>query len=199
MATAEQATTRMQARAAGGVLGRAYADDPVWTWLLDGRDRPELRLTRVFTAYAEAACRASGPRVLMSRDRAGASLWFPPGAWRSTAGDYLRSGPQVARSLGTGIVRALRMLSAVERQHPEEPHWYLESLGVLPASRGQGVGPTLLEPVLDRCDDDRLPAYAESSDARTVPFFERLGFVAGDPLDLPAGAPVATPLWRTPR
>lgn len=198
MTVAERATTRHQARAAGAVLGRAYTDDPVWTWLLGGRDRPEQRLTRVFTAYAEAARRAEGPRVLIAGDRAGAALWFPPGGWKSSASDYLRSGPHVARALGTGIVRALRLLSAVERQHPTEPHWYLETLGVVPEARGKGVGPTLLSPVLERCDAEHLPAYLESSDVRNVPFFERQGFVAGTPLDVPAGSPTITPMRREP-
>ena len=198
MAAAEQASTRTQASNAGSLLGRAYADDPVWTWLLDGRDRPEQRLTRVFTAYAEAACRGGDARVLVAQSR-GAALWFPPGGWKSSASDYLRSGPHVARALGVGIIRALRLLSAVERQHPTEPHWYLEAVGVLPDARGQRVGPTLLSPVLDQCDRKRLPAYLESSNLRSVPFFERHGFVAGAPLDVPVGAPVVTPMRREPR
>lgn len=199
MTAAEQATDRTQARAAGAVLGRAYTDDAVWTWLLGGRDRPAERLTRVFTAYAVAACRAEGPRVLMAGGRTGAALWFPPGGWKSSAADYVSSGPSVARALGTGIIRALRLLSAVERQHPTEPHWYLEALGVLPGARGRGVGTALLSPVLEQCDSDRLPAYLESSDVRNVPFFERHDFVAGTPLAVPPGSPVVTPMRRAPR
>ena len=198
MAAAEQASTRTQAREAGRVLGGAYTDDPVWTWLLDGRANPEQRLTRVFTAYAEAACRGGEARVLLADNR-GAALWFPPGAWKSSASDYLRSGPHVARALGGGIIRALRLLAAVERQHPTEPHWYLEAMGVLPDARGQRIGTTLLSPILDHCDEKRLPAYLESSNVRNVRFFERHGFVAAAQLDVPAGAPRVTPMWRDPR
>ena len=199
MTTVEQATTRPPARAAGAVLGRAYVDDPVWSWLLDGRDERQQRLTRVFTAYAEAAGRDDGPRVLAAQDGSGAALWFPPGGWRSSVSDYVRSGPKVARALGTGTVRALRLLSAVERQHPPEPHWYLETLGVVPESRSRGVGPQLLAPVLERCDAERLPAYLESSSTRNVAFFERQGFVARAPLEVLPGCPVVTPMWRDPR
>lgn len=187
------------ARAAGAALGRAYTTDPVWTWLLGGHDQPERRLTRVFTAYAEAAERCEGTQVLVTDDGSGAALWFPPGGWRSTASDYVRSGPQVARALGAGIFRALRLLAAVERQHPTEPHWYLEAVGLAPEGRSRGAGPTLLAPVLERCDAEGVAAYLESSDPRNVPFFERQGFVAGPPLDVPAGCPVVTPMWRDPR
>ena len=199
MTAVEQAQTPEQARAAGRALGSSYTTDPVWTWLLDGRSRPEQRLTRVFSAYAEAARRADGPRVLLARDGQGAALWFPPGGWRSSASDYLRSGPQVARALGTGFVRALRLLAAVERQHPSAPHWYLEAAGVVPGARGRGIGPGLLAPVLGRCDAEGVAAYLESSDVRNVAFFERHGFVARAALTVPAGCPVVTPMWREPR
>ena len=198
MAPVERAASREQARTAGAALGRAFTTDPLWQWLLDGRDEPEQRLTRVFTAYAVAALREEEAQVLVTGDATGAALWFPPGRWRSTPSDYLRSGPQVARALGAGIVRALRVLSAVERQHPAEPHWYLEALGLVPEARGRGIGPTLLHPVLERCDAERVPAYLESSNPRNVPFYERHGFVAGPPLQLPAGCPVVTPMWRAP-
>lgn len=184
---------------AGATLGRAYVTDPVWTWLLAGRGEAEQRLTRVFTAYAEAASRHDGPQVLVAEDGTGAALCFPPNGWKSTASDYLRSGPKVARALGTGIFRALRLLADVERQHPTDPHWYLEALAVVPEARGRGVGPALLTPVLDRCDAERMPAYLESSDLRNVPFFQRQGFIARPPLATPAGCPVVTPMWREPR
>ena len=61
------------------------------------------------------------------------------------------------------------------------------------------TGPSLLSPVLDQCDEKRLPAYLESSNVRNVPFFERHGFVAGSPLDVPVGAPVVVPMRREPR
>lgn len=199
MAQVERATTRQQAASAGAVLGRAFTTDPLFRWLLDGRGQQEQRLTRVFTADALAALRDDAAQVLVAADRTGAALWRPPGSWKSTASDYVRSGPQAVRALGTGVVRGLRVLRALERQHPAQPHWYLEALAVVPEVRSRGVGPTLLAPVLERCDADRLPAYLESSNPRNIPFYERHGFVARAPLDLPAGCPVLTPMWREPR
>lgn len=95
-------------------------------------------------------------------------------------------------------MRALRLLSVVERQHPTEPHWYLETLGVVPNARNRGVGPMLLAPVLERCDTECLPAYLESSSIRNIEFFQRQGFVARAPLQVLPGCPVVTPMWREP-
>ena len=72
-------------------------------------------------------------------------------------------------------------------------------LGVVPAAQGTGTGGPLLQPVLDRCDAEGLPAYLESSNPRNWSFYARHGFVGGTPLDLPAGCPVVLPMRRAPR
>ena len=56
------------------------------------------------------------------------------------------------------------------------PHYYLFALGVLPGEQGKGAGRGLLEPMLERVDTERMPAYLETQCARNVPLYERLGF-----------------------
>ncbi|MGI8537217.1 MAG: GNAT family N-acetyltransferase [Mycobacteriales bacterium] len=73
-----------------------------------------------------------------------------------------------------------RLGSAAERTHPEEPHWYLESLGVHPRRQGQGWGGQLVLPALERADATGLPCYVETSDARNEQFYRRLGFSVVD-------------------
>jgi GNAT superfamily N-acetyltransferase len=199
MAPVEQATTTGQVDAAGTVLGCAFTTDPVWRWLLGGRGDAERRLTRVFTAFTSAAARKDGAQVLVRTDGNGAAIWLPPGGWKAPPADVVRSGPSLVRALGTASVRSLRLLVAVERQHPRAPHWYLEALGLVPQARGKGAGATLLQPVLDRCDDEGVPAYLESSNPRNLSFYARHGFVAGAPLEVPSVCPLSTPMWREPR
>jgi GNAT superfamily N-acetyltransferase len=182
----------------GAVLGRAFAEDPLWAWLLRGADR-ERRLGLTFSCLASTAARTPGSRLLVTPQRSAAALWLPPGAWRASPREFLRSVPGLARALRAGVPRALRVQAAVERHHPREPHWYLEALGAVPEARGTGVGGRLLQPVLDVCDDARLPAYLESSNPRNWSFYERHGFVRGTPLPVPAGCAVVLPMRRDPR
>ncbi|MCA1712293.1 MAG: GNAT family N-acetyltransferase [Actinobacteria bacterium] len=182
---------------AAQVLGRAFSDDPVFGWLLAGRPNPDRRLTRVFGAFVDAADRTPDAQVLATEQAA--SIWRPPGAWKAGGFDVLRSGPRLVRAFGPGLVRSLRLLSAVERAHPAEPHWYLEAVGVVPEARGRGLGGPMLTPVLERCDTAGLPAYLESSNPRNIAFYERHGFQIRPLFDLPAGCPVITPMWRDPR
>lgn len=184
---------------AGAVLGRSFTTDPVFRWILGGTSRLEQRLTLAFTAFAIGATRKPSAQVLVTPQRTAASIWLPPGQWRVPMSETVRQAPRLLRAYGTRSPRALRLLSVVEKHHPVEPHWYLEAIGTVPESRGQGIGPAVLTPVLDRCDDGRLPAYLESSNPQNIAFYERHGFVTMPLFDLPAGCPVITPMWRDPR
>ncbi len=181
------------------VLGRAFSTDPVMTWLLAGRNDPERRLSKVFQAFLHAASRVPDAQVLRDPQRRAAAIWLPPGHWAPGYLEQVRSLPLSVAAFGTGIVRATALLQRTVNAHPREPHWYLEAVGVVPEARGQGVGGPMLQPVLDRCDADGLPAYLESSNPRNISFYERHGFVVRPPFALPAGCPVITPMWRDPR
>jgi GNAT superfamily N-acetyltransferase len=185
-------------RTAGAVLGRAFLEDPVFGWLVQGSDR-ERRLVRTFTAFAGTVARTAGSRLLVIPERTAAALWLPPGGWRGGLGELVRTAVPLAAALRTGAVRGLRLQAVVERHHLAEPHWYLEALGAVPEARGTGVGGRVVQPVLDLCDQARLPAYLESSNPRNFSFYERLGFVRGEPLPVPAGCPPLVPMTRRPR
>ncbi len=68
-----------------------------------------------------------------------------------------------------------------------EPHHYLPYIGVAPEAQGRGLGSALMRPILDRCDEERLPAYLEATSERNAALYERLGF------ELRAGG--SPPLW----
>jgi ribosomal protein S18 acetylase RimI-like enzyme len=184
---------------AGAVLGRAFTTDPVFNWILAGAGRLEQRLTLAFTAFAVGAVHKPAAQVLVTPERTAASIWLPPNQWRAPMSEIVRQGPRLLRAYGARSPRALKLLSVVEKHHPAAPHWYLEAIGTVPEARGRGIGPTVLTPVLDRCDDEKLPAYLESSNPQNIPFYERHGFVKMPLFDLPTGCPVITPMWRDPR
>jgi GNAT superfamily N-acetyltransferase len=184
---------------AGAILGRAFLEDPVWGWMLRGSDR-ERRLVSAFTAFAGTASRTRGAALLVSEAHTAAALWLPPHAWRPSLLEQVRTAPGLARAVGAGgVLRGLRLQTRMTRHHPREPHWYLEALGAVPEARGTGVGASVVQPVLDHCDDQRLLAYLESSNPRNWSFYERLGFARGEPATVPSGCPVLMPMRRRPR
>jgi hypothetical protein len=52
--------------------------------------------------------------------------------------------------------------------------------------------------MLTRCDDEGMPAYLEATTERNRALYERHGFVALGPLELPGG-PTMQAMWREPR
>jgi GNAT superfamily N-acetyltransferase len=89
-------------------------------------------------------------------------------------------------------------MSAVAKVHPKESHWYLMAVGVVPEAQGQGRGAALLAPVLDRCDEDGVPAYLEASTADNARLYERLGFESRTEVEMLPGVSVR-PMWRPPQ
>jgi GNAT superfamily N-acetyltransferase len=203
-AAAWQAQRRMEVRQASdgdvrflaSMLARAFHDDPVMTWLFGERPGPRLRRLRLYFA-AEARRHGRHGQVLVGGDHAGAAFWDPPGLWRVTWLQLVRSTPVMLAAVGIRLPRAIKALELIDRAHPREPHWYLAVLGTDPPHQGRGVGTALLSPVLARCDREGLGAYLESSKPANVPYYERFGFSVTGQIDLPAGPPV-WPMWRDP-
>ena len=90
----------------------------------------------------------------------------------------------------------LRFQSAMRKHRPQTPHWYLGILGTHPDHQGRGYGSAALQPGLQRCDEDGVAAYLESSKEANLPFYERHGFRVLEELRPVAAAP---PIWKMSR
>lgn len=186
------------ARIIGTALGRAFMDDPVWSWFAPDPDRRARHIAAMFTHIARN--RIAQGTAWTTPSIAGGALWAAPGHWRIPWSVGLIWMPAAARLGGrVGSVRFARSGSTMDRHHPREPHWYLEVLGTDPERQGQGIGAALLAPVLRRCDDEGLPAFLESSKPENVPWYERHGFEVTEELRLAEDAPPMWHMWRNPR
>jgi GNAT superfamily N-acetyltransferase len=90
------------------------------------------------------------------------------------------------------------VLDQMDRAHPTFPHWYLPWFGVRPELQGGGLGGRLLEDCLRVVDESRLPAYLETPNPRTIPFYERHGFETVSVAVAGACPPVTSMLRRLP-
>jgi GNAT superfamily N-acetyltransferase len=186
------------ARPLAEALARAFDDDPLMRFILPDDSLRRRRLPRLFRTSLHAQYLRLG-EVYTTSDVAGGSVWSPPGLWRPPPWVVARSLPGLALALGWRLPNAVWAVTAVERLHPAEPHWYLAVLGTEPSRQGHGIGSALLAPVLQRCDHDGVPAYLESSKEANLPFYARHGFEVTGTIDLPGGGPRVWPMWRNPR
>lgn len=166
-------------------LAQAFYDDPVFGWLIPD-DASRLRRLRRFFAIELRHFALPRGCVWTSEDLSGASLSTPPGRWRVPPLAGLLQGP----AFGRHMMRAGRLLAAVERRHLREPHHYFAVIGVTPEMQGKGLGSALMGPTLDCCDKEGLPAYLEASSERSAALYERLGFQITSELRVANSPPV---------
>lgn len=180
------------------VLGRAFADDPVWTWLIRGRNSTS-RAAAVLGELAHLHVELGG-EAWVTAQLEGTAVWVGPDARPAATGDYLRRVHRVIRPLGLRGAARLGALSEVDARHPHEPHWYLALLGTDPDHQRRGHGDTLVRPVTERADETGVGCYLESSKESNVPYYRRFGFELVDVLHLDRGrGPDLYLMWRDPR
>ena len=176
----------------------AFADDPIFSWLLEAKPHRDQRLTRLFRRLLNEELRQSDHEVYVSDDGSGGAIWKGIDRWKTPPSSILRQAPSMALAFGPGNARPWKIFGVMEKVHPREPHYYLETLGTKQAVQGKGVGTAVMSVILERCDREGVPAYLESSNPRNIPLYARHGFEVRDPVPLPSGAPVLTPMWREP-
>lgn len=86
------------------------------------------------------------------------------------------------------------VFEVLEMLHPNEPHWYLGTLGVDPSAQDRGVGAALLSNWLSEVDRDGAPAYLETDTESNIGFYERVGFGLDGETSI-----LGVPIWRMRR
>jgi GNAT superfamily N-acetyltransferase len=179
-------------------LARAFDGDPPMRWFLsDAATRVE-RARRLFEVMLRRV-HLSRDYCYTTQDVVGGALWVPPGTWRLGVVDQVVLLPGMLRVFGRGLARAQRGLAVMESGHPTAPHYYLDSLGVEPEWQGKGIGSALMEPVLARCDAERMPAYLNAGSPGSRDLYLRHGFKVTEEFRLPDDGPPLWRMWRDPR
>lgn len=187
--------------AVSAALADGFTGEAVTRWLLPQRTRRKARLRLLFRVEMEALVLPQGGIVFTSEGAHGDGLVggcvvLPPDGWQMPRSVDGRTAVRWFRAYGTQLGRAIRAQRVMEEHHPPEPHYYIRWLAVRPAERDQGLGRALMQPGLDRCDREHLPAYIEASSERSAALYERLGFVHQGVFNLPDGGP---PIWPMKR
>jgi GNAT superfamily N-acetyltransferase len=194
---------RSQVRTAVAALVRAFDDSPIMRFLFPEDWVRRRGLRQFFRAVVLDALPFGEVRAVVDGDGVPATaVWLPPGAHPPSTVRQLRqlvTTPLLGPLKPGSLLRSLRYLREVERFHPHEPHWYLALLGTDPPRQGQGLGRALLEPVLDRCDAEGLPAYLETDKERNLAYYARFGFELVDTLTPVPGGPPTWTMLRAPR
>ncbi|MFB7469402.1 GNAT family N-acetyltransferase [Kitasatospora sp. NPDC056184] len=176
--------TEADVPAAVDTLTRAFTGYPYIRHVLaaDGHEERIRRLhelqTRTGMAYG---------RVWVAEDCRAVAVWHTPDQDLSSAHEEI--GRQAVEILGDRLAALVLAEQAVEPHLPQEPTWFLDSVGVAPDSRGRGLGRAVLAPGMAAAAREGRPAFLATATERNVRFYEGLGFRVTAELALPGNGP----------
>ena len=154
-----------------GTLVSAFEDDPVERWLYPDEAQYRRHFPAFIAAFGGAAFRDR--TVWRLGDFDAVAFWFGPG--REPDGEAVVQVlvETTAEDLHGDSFATLEQMAG---GHPTEPHWDLPWFGVDRELHGRGLGTHLMRHCLEIVDESGFPAYLETPNPRTVPFYERAGF-----------------------
>jgi ribosomal protein S18 acetylase RimI-like enzyme len=190
---------RTQIAQAVEILSNAFDSDPMFLYIM-----PSEEARRNITKFIFGILLRENPDYqhiyTTALELKGIAVWVPPGRSALSFLGSLQLGLLMPFKLGLpALGRSISVFSIIDNYHKQDmqhPHWYLANLGVAPAYQGQGIGASLLQPVLKRADSEGLPCYLETSTSSAVRFYQRQGFEILRIPELPENAP---PMWTMKR
>ncbi|MFC9974585.1 GNAT family N-acetyltransferase [Spirillospora sp. NPDC127200] len=194
-APAARPITDADVPAAVDTLARAFADYPFTRHVIAAQDHQErvrrfqeLCLTRVGMAYG---------RVWVAGEGRAVAAWATPEQDPSPALAELES--LLGDLAGDRAAAFAAAEQALAPHRPQEPVWFLNTVGVAPEAQGQGLGAAVLLPGIQEAVRAGHPAFLETSGDRNVRFYRRLGFEVTAEVALPDGGPRAWCMRKDPR
>ena len=190
-----------QVAAAARAMASAFADAPRFRFLVPDDAQRQEKLRWYWAAIIRACIRSGGVVQVAHEERAGsvlgAAIWDSPEQGPHSLPTLLWSGLWAA-PFRLGVSAWLRrralgsVLAALESPHP---CWYLNAVGVDASAQRGGLGSALIKHMLERIDDDALPAFLDTSAPDNLGYYEQFGFRVTAESRLPNGIP----LWGMTR
>jgi ribosomal protein S18 acetylase RimI-like enzyme len=165
---------------AAQVIAQSFANDPLTSFMLPSKRTRVKTLLKFFRIYGEVNIknqRAFG----VGEPLQGVAFWkFPKQDSLSVSvkslGKFL---PLLFTMYPIGYFRARKILERIDSLHAKyanEPHFYLDNLGVLASARGRGFSSKLIRPFLQMADEQKVIAYTDTVTEANVPLYEHFGF-----------------------
>jgi ribosomal protein S18 acetylase RimI-like enzyme len=166
---------------AAEVIAHSFVDDPLCTFMLPQARTRFQTLYKFFRAYGTINIqnrRGFG----VGKPLKGVAFWLEPGkADISVSLKSLRLFiPLLFTYYPLGFLRAkaiIKQTDLLHQKYAQEPHYYLDNIGVLPGEQGKGISSRLIRPFLKQADEEKVSVYTDTVTWRNVSFYEHFGFV----------------------
>ncbi|MBI2486419.1 MAG: GNAT family N-acetyltransferase [Deltaproteobacteria bacterium] len=158
------------------IICKAFDNDPVFNWIVKQDNRRGARAEKLVTISFDLIIPFE--EIYLSEKDNGAAVWVPPDNHKLSINQTLKVLKMFISVAGFGrLLEMMKFFNYMQSQHPKSPFFHLLYLGVLPEAQGQGVGTSLLKPILKYCDEKGFTAYLENSNEKNLPFYQKNRFV----------------------
>ena len=165
---------------AAQVIAQSFVDDPLISYMLPFKTTRGETLVKFFRVYGEISIK-NQRGYGVGEPLQGVAYWkFPEQENMSISvkslGKFL---PLLFTMYPIGYFRARAILSqidALHKKYADEPHFYLDNLGVLPSARGKGLASKLIRPFLEMADGQKVIAYTDTVTRSNVALYEHFDF-----------------------
>src|SRR6187402_485813 len=170
-----------------------FSTDPVARWFYPEPAEYFHWFPKFVRAFAGGSI--SGRSAYCTSNYSGAALWLRPGVHPDERAMVALVEESLPKERHPAV---FELFEKMGEAHPEDPHWYLPMIGVDTFHQNKGIGSELMRHALDRCDEENLAAYLESSNPRNISLYLRFGFERMGEISA-GGSPPLVPMLRKPR
>lgn len=175
---------------AAQVLAQSFVEDPLVSFMLPSRASRIRTLVKFFRVYGEISIK-NHCGFGVGEPLQGVAYWKPPdqddmSISVNSLGKFL---PLLITTFPIGYFRAKPITNQIDllhKKYADEPHFYLDNLGVLPSARGKGISSKLIRPFLEMADSQKVVTYTDTVTPANVRLYEHFGFECVEKSDIPS-------------
>jgi GNAT superfamily N-acetyltransferase len=180
------ALARNDIQKSGGILGKAFQNDPAML-MMPAESGAEERIessAKLFVNQLLACLRNGSPMIVKDTTRIlSAFSLYPPGTYPIPLTEQIKmilvtvlKASLFSRQTWLALNRGIKLLDEMKKKHPKNPHYYLEVLGVEPSYQGKGIGSMILKSINEKADKEGVGCYLETAQPRNLPLYKRFGY-----------------------
>ena len=179
----------------------AYQGYPLHQWLSNGKYDPLtsklLMQVTLKTMYKDSIIYAD------SEEMNGFAAWFPFGFSGNKVVPFLMNGGlRLFVHAGIGFVDRLLTFDnyamGLKKEFTDNYDWYLFNICIKKDAQGKGIASKLMRPMLQFCDDERMPAYLETNKESNIGFYQHFGFDLMSKEPIPGSTVIHCAMVRRP-
>lgn len=178
---------RFEYRDLAEALYLALVDDAFYITLERHSEGREAMLR--YLDYSMIEAREYGELYIPDAHRHGVSIWSKPLDAQREAEMKQAKQQFLLNHMGEASERKYQdiVASMAERTDTQvdNRYWYLSIVGIKPDQQGKGLGPALVNSVLDQTDRLGVPTFLETFTPRNHSFYQRLGYRVAGTFDEP--------------